>query len=646
MRLASVFSDHAVLQAQQNISIWGDCLAAAEIEVTLAGRSAHTTAGSDGRWCLELPPLSPGGPFELVATCQAQGTEVRVQDVLVGELWLASGQSNMDMVVEKASDAQAEIAAADFPLLRIFTVAQALGRGISADVQGRWKVCSPREAAGFSAVAYHFGRKVTGSLGVPVGVVVSAWGGTVAQAWTSGEGLASEAGAAADSAELQRFLAQVPERAEAEYRQARERFLAALPQDAGNLGVKQGWADPHFEDSRWKLMDLPRIWFDAGYETNGVFWFRRAVDVPAAWVGRDLELSLGPLDKNDDTYAGGLRVGGITWAENPDSWKTPRVYLVPGSAVTSARLLIALRIMSQYTGGGTSGPARAMFVRPADDQEGAAISLAGPWRVAIEQDFGRVRGPGEPAPPAGPNVPSMLFNTMIAPLARLKLRGFLWYQGESNDGDTARYYRLFPLLIRDWRRVFGQGDLPFLFVQLANYQRGRPQRVADDSRWAEIREAQSLARQLPATAMAVAIDVGDSTDIHPKNKKAVGERLALAALATVYGRQVAYLGPRWDTWTGHRQGAVVTFTEALGLRFCGAASGFAVAGADQVFYPARARTVGQTVQLSCAEVAQPAAVRYGWEDDPTCTLENAAGLPAEPFRTDRWPLGWARNQVV
>lgn len=639
MRLATIFSDNAVLQRDKPLPVWGWSTPGDEVIVTLADKTAKTVAAADGRWSAVLPALPAGGPHELVA----RGSQTAAShSVLVGDVWLCSGQSNMDWTLEKSSDADTEARRADLAALRMFTVAQKTGRGQALEAEGVWKVCTPRNAPEFSAVAYHFGRELHRELGVPIGLIVSAWGGTTAQAWTSGEGLASEAGAAADSRELADFLAQIPERAEAEFQAARVRFLAALPQDAGNRGFAEGWAKPVFDDSAWKTMALPRIWFDAGYETNGVFWFRRSVGLPAAWIGKDLELSLGALDKNDDTYVNNTRVGGMTWAENPDSWKAPRVYRVPG-ALATANLVVALRIMSQYTGGGTGGPAKAMLVRPWGSDE-AGLPLTGDWRFAIEQDFGRVRGPGEPAPPVGPNIPSMLYNQMIAPLVPTALRGVIWYQGESNDGDTARYYSLFPLLIRDWRRHWGQ-ELPFLFVQLANYQRGRPTRVADDSRWAEIREAQGRARSLPATAMAVALDIGDSHDIHPKNKKDVGLRLARAALATVHGLPIPYCGPSFAGLEGQGQDLVVRFDHAEGLRSRTAeVLGFAVAGADRVFFAARARVEGPTVRVWSTAVLDPAAVRYGWEDDPECSLENREGLPAEPFRSDAWPVG-ADHQV-
>ncbi|MEI8093876.1 MAG: sialate O-acetylesterase [Spirochaetales bacterium] len=642
IRLATIFSDNAVLQRDRPVPVWGWSAPEDAVRVTLAGQRLETVAAADGRWSVTFEPLAAGGPYELRAEGKAPGAGEAASKVLVGEVWLCSGQSNMDWTLEKSLDAEAHARAADLPSLRLFTVAQKTGRGLAAEVEGSWQVGTPRNAPAFSAVAYHFGRRLHRELGVPLGLVVSSWGGTTAQAWTSGEGLASEAGAEADSRELAAFLEQIPERAEADYQAARKRFLAALPQDAGNRGLAEGWADAAFDDSAWKSMELPRIWFDAGYETNGVFWFRREVTLPAAWQGRDLELSLGALDKNDDTYVNGARVGGMTWAENPDSWKAPRVYRVAGPLATG-RLVVALRIMSQYTGGGTGGPAKAMFVRPWGSDE-PGLALTGPWRFAIEQDFGRVRGPGEPAPPIGPNIPSMLYNQMIAPLVPMALRGVIWYQGESNDGDTARYYTLFPLLIRDWRRVWGQ-QLPFLFVQLANYQRGRPQRVADDSRWAEIREAQSRARTLPATAMAVALDVGESLDIHPKNKEAVGQRLARAALATVYGQNVAYRGPSFSGLEIAGSALVVTLDQAQGLRSRTAdVQGFAVAGADRVFHEATASIEGARVRVASPRVARPVAVRYGWEDDPVCTLENADGLPAEPFRSDSWPVG-ADHQV-
>jgi len=434
-------------------------------------------------------------------------------------------------------------------------------------------------------------------------------------------------------------MADTPEQAMARYTAALVLARASLPQDAGNRGLAEGWAEFDHPDGDWKTMTLPTYWSMAGHATNGVFWFRRIVDIPEDWAGYDLLLGLGAADKNDDTYFNGQRVGGMTWAQNIDSWKTLRHYTVPAKLVRRGRNVIAVRVMSNYTGGGLVGPGSDMNLRPAGQVQ-TPIALQGEWRYKIEQDFGLVKGIVVPAVPLGQNLPTSLFNAMIAPLIPYAIRGAIWYQGESNAADAARYHTLFPTLIRDWRRRWGIGPFPFYFVQLANYGQANATPESDDSRWAELREAQSATRALANTGMAVTIDIGQADDIHPLNKRDVGLRLALNAMAMDYGQKVPHRGPCYRSLRKEENVLRLDFDHAQGLTGRdGKVLGFAVAGEDRVFHAAVARIEGSSVLASSPKVAAPLAARYGWADCPNCTLYNAAGLPAEPFRTDNWPVG-------
>ena len=635
MRLSKVFSDNMVLQRDVPVPVWGWAKAGEAVTIELAGHTAQTQAGADGRWMVSLPAMNAGGPHTLVA----RGAKtVTAENVLVGEVWICSGQSNMEWVLELARDAKAETAAADFPAIRMFTIPRKFSRGSVEDIEGAWKVCTPGDAASFSAVAYFFGRELHRRLGVPVGLINSSWGGTVAQTWVSRECLTAEPELGVYIEELKRTLDLPEDAAEKAYQKARQDFLTKLPLDAGNRGFVEGWAGLDFDDAKWKNMELPQYWQSAGHRTNGVFWFRLAVEIPAAWAGHDLQLNLGAVDKSDDTYFNGQRVGGMTWAENEDSWKTMREYVVPAKWVRPGCNVIAVRVLSNYTGGGIVGPGPAMLLRPQNLPGAKPIALTGAWRFQIEQDFGPVATPVQPAPPKGQNVPTMLFNNMLAPLIPYALRGAIWYQGESNADDAARYYTLFPALIRDWRRLWKLGDFHFFFVQLANYNRQNSARDSD-SRWAEVREAQAAARALPNTGMAVAIDIGEPNDIHPRNKQDVGLRLALNALALTYGQKVEHCGPRFRAMKKEQGALRLEFDHAVGLTTRDATlPGFVVAGEDRIFHAATAHMKGTSIVVSSPQVPSPVAARYGWADCPTCTLCNAAGLPAEPFRTDRWPV--------
>jgi sialate O-acetylesterase len=636
MRLARLFSDNMVLQRDVPAPVWGWAKAGESVTVEMAGNTARTQAGADGKWTASLPAMKAGGPHTLVA----RGAKtITVENVLVGEVWICSGQSNMEWPLEQARNAKVEMAAANYPEIRMFNVPRFLSRTAAEDIQGSWRVSSPVDAGTFSAAAYFFGRELHRRLGVPVGLINSSWGGTVAQTWVSREGLSSEPALSVYIGELKRSL-DVPEKeAEKAYLATRAEFLTKLPQDQGNRGLAEGWANLEYDDKNWKTMELPQYWQSAGHATNGVFWFRLIVDVPAAWAGHDLQLNLGAVDKSDDTYFNGQRVGGLTWAETTNSWKTPREYVVPAKAVRPGRNVIAVRVLSNYTGGGIVGPGTAMLLLPKNLPGAKFIELDGRWRYQIEQDYGPVRTPAEPAPAMGQNVPTVLFNSMISPLVPYALRGAIWYQGESNADDAARYHTLFPTLIRDWRRCWKMNDMSFFFVQLANYGQNAA-KESDDSRWAELREAQAAARALPHTGMAVAIDIGEPNDIHPRNKQDVGLRLALNALAMTYGQKVEHCGPQYRALKKENGALRLEFDHADGLTARdGEVKGFAVAGKDRVFHVAAARVDGKSVVVSSPQVPSPVAARYGWAECPTCTLYNAAGLPVEPFRTDNWPVG-------
>ncbi len=636
MKLVALFSDGMVLQREIPIPVWGWDTAGATVTVELAGNTARAIAGPDGYWKAILPALPAGGPHVLVVRGSQQA---EVRDVLVGEVWLCSGQSNMEWPLSMCANGKAEAAAADFPQIRLFTVTKQAARVPARDVSSTWFVCTPECAAEFSGVGYFFGRELHRRLGVPIGLIHTSWGGTPGQAWTSREAVESDPALRGYAEELHKLLQESPEQIRVRCQRLRADFLRQLPQDKGNRSHAEGWNTCAHDDSGWPTMRLPNYWASAGHPTNGVFWFRLAVDVPPAWAGRPLQLELGAIDKSDETYFNGQRVGGLSWMEDAAAWFTPRVYNVPGALVNGGRNVIAVRVVSNYTGGGLPGPAGVMKLRVADDPGTAPISLAGAWRYCMEQDFGRITKPVQPALPVLQELPSMLFNAMIAPLVPYALRGVIWYQGESNVHDARQYRTLFPVMIRDWRRRWEQGDFPFYFVQLANYAADPATATAIESRWAELREAQAETRHLPNTGMAVTIDIGEAGDIHPRNKLDVGLRLARLALAQIHGQPVTCRGPRFRAAQREEGALRVRFDHAEGLRSqCAAIAGFMVAGEDRIFHPAEARIDGMTVVLTSARVPAPVAARYGWADAPVCTLQNGDGLPAEPFRTDVWPM--------
>ncbi len=639
MRLAALFTDHAVMQQGKPIPVWGWDTAGQVVTVEFAGQSAQATAGVDGTWRATLPALAAGGPHTL--TVYGSDT-LTIRDVLVGEVWLCSGQSNMQMTLGTVCDAEAEVAAADYTAMRLFTVPNMTAAAPADDVQAQWSVCSPEIAGGFSAVGYFFGRELYRRLGVPVGLINSSWGGTIAEAWTSREGLLTEPALRDIVAYYERSL----ENMDATMAEYQDRLAAweeaRQPKDPGNTGLARGWAADESPDGDWHAMQAPQSWQNAGLDFSGVLWFRKEVEIPAAWAGRELMLSLGPCDKSDITYFNNVPVGGMSIQERADAWCQPRVYPVPGALVRAGKNLIAVRIFSHIYAGGFIGSAEQMHLAPAGLPDATPISLAGSWQYAVEHNFGKVPFAAPPTPPPGagdPNSPFALYNGMIAPLVPFALRGAIWYQGESNAGQPYLYRTLFPALIRDWRRVWGQDDLAFHFVQLANYMARSA--TPCESRWAELREAQLLTLQLPHTGMAVAIDIGDGDDIHPRNKQDVGLRLALNALVSTYGQSgITPCGPLYASAQVEDAAVRLVFDQLGGglIAQDGPLTGFAIAGDDRHFVWADAIIDGDTVVVSSPRVPQPRAVRYAWGDNPACNLYNRAGLPASPFRTDDWPI--------
>ena len=641
IRLASLFSDHAVLQCEKPLPVWGWCdPPGTRVSVQLAGHKAETVSDPDGRFEATLPALSSGGPYEL--RVEGGGANCVARDVLLGEVWFCSGQSNMEWPVHLSQNADTEIAAANHPNLRLFTVEKMALPETPEDVTGRWAPCTPDAVRLFSAVGYFFGRDLQRALDVPVGLINSSWGGTRIEAWMSRSALAADPELHPD---LEAYE-QAPTNVDAVLAYAD--WLSRLPDDPvkreqrymrpdpGNEGFGFGWASSTCDGAKWQTMNLPGRWQDHGHDFNGALWFRREVTIPAAWAGRDLALHLGAIDKHDITYFNGEQVGATSWETNAP-WAVPRCYTVPGRLVQPERAVIAVRVFSYAWHGGITGPANMMTLRPVDDATARPIALTGAWRYRIEHVFGRIEPPQAPLGAGNPNSLHILYDSMLAPLLPCAIRGAIWYQGESNTGASWRYRRLLPRMIADWRQAWKQEDLWFLIVQLANFNPSPTS--SDKSAWAELREAQTMALALPHTGLAVAIDIGDELDIHPRNKQEVGRRLALCALAQTYGRPVDYSGPRYTSWLAKDAAAHILFEhtgKGLSTADGGPVRGFDIASHDRVFHAAEATLAGNEVIVQSTAVTKPAAVRYAWADSPVCNLTNSAGLPAVPFRTDDW----------
>jgi sialate O-acetylesterase len=579
------------------------------------------------------------GPLQLTV----QGTNRLVfSDVWIGEVWLASGQSNMEMSVHASAGADTGLASGCAGL-HWFQVSHATSLTPSSNVNGSWAACTPATAAAVSGVAYYFARELQHSLGVPIGIIQAAWGGTPAEAWTPRAALSADPALSPLVAALDR-AANDPARSQELQRRLREWESKAFVQDSGNRGETQGLARQWGNRSAgWETMTIPQVWEKSGLQMDGAVWFQRDLVLPETWAGTPLTVSLGPLDDFDVTYWNGEKIG-ATGIETPQFWSTPRRYVVPAKLVRPGRNLIAVRIFDRGGDGGFAGAPEQLYVQPSTGAL-APISLAGTWSYKIERRVAPVTVDWHARPTLlgadEPSSPTVLWNAMVAPVTPTPIAGVIWYQGESNVGRASEYQRLFPSLIRAWRQAWNAPALPFLFVQLPNYEGSPSERsqTLGNSSWADLREAQTAALRLPRVGMAVAIDIGESKEIHPHNKREVARRLAQIATQDVYARGGFATGPRYESARREGRGMRVRFgSVAHGLCTTDGAppKGFIVAGADRVWHRADAVIEDLAVVVSSPDVTQPTAVRYAWENDPVATLRDLADLPAAPFRTDAW----------
>ena len=634
IKLSPIFSDNMVLQQQTQAPIWGESKPNKEIVITTSWDQKKYTVQADarGKWNTKVTTPAAGGPYDIIIS---DGKKVKLSNVLIGEVWVCSGQSNMEMQVEgwgKVMNYQQEKEEADnYPNIRFLLVEKATSPLPINDIKAAgngWQVCSSKSVADFSAAGYFFGRDLHKYQNVPIGLIDTSWGGTYIETWTSKEALATMP----DMQKKLDVLKELPissEDREKKFHSDVEDWKKEIEKiDKGFVDGRAVWTVTDFEDSAWKTMKVPGLMQEQGLKGfNGIVWFRKTIDIPAKWEGKELTLNVGVIDDNDFTYFNGVQVG------HTEGWMSPRSYKIPKELVKSGKAVIAVRVMDTGGTGGINGsPENISLHRSQSD----TIPLAGDWKYQISLNIKDI--PQMPVNTANePNIPGFLFNAMLNPLIPYSIKGAIWYQGEANTGQAYQYRELMPLMIKDWRDRWGY-DFPFYMVQLASFT--AQQTAPVDATWAELREAQTRTLHLANTGMAVTIDIGDAFDIHPKNKQEVGRRLALAARAQTYGEKIPYSGPMYDTYQmeGNKIRIYFKHTDG-GLKTANneVIKGFTIAGVDHKFHWADAVIEGNTIVVSSPEVAFPIAVRYAWADNPICNLYNGANLPASPFRTDDWP---------
>ncbi len=612
VKVARIFSDHMVLQRDINAPVWGTANPGEKVVVEIDGLVTSTITDKDGKWKVFLPVFEAGGPHEMIVKGE---NEIRFTEVLFGDVWVASGQSNMEWRLENSNNAEVEITNAKYPNIRLFTVPRSMGKIPKNDLEGgQWDKCSPEKAGEFSAVAYFFGRELHDDLNIPIGLINCSWGGTVAEAWTSSEMLKT----LPDFMELVNELEDGPDwetDINADIQRSDDKRAII---NSSFRGLEEGVHKINYNSNVWPVVIAPN-WEE---ELEGIVWMRKVIEIPKEFKGKEIRFDLGRIENHATVYFNEEELG-TTGSPHFSE------FTVPAQLVRAGKNVIAIRLLHRWSVPNFHGPEERMKLYAPN---GAVLeNLAGPWKymTGLEPEFPEVIG--------YQNHTSSLFNGMLFPIIPFGIKGVIWYQGESNADRAYQYRTLFQAMIEDWRIHWGIGYFPFLFVQLANFMDIPEQPVEDD--WAELREAQLMALRLPKTGMAVTIDIGEMFDIHPRNKQDVGKRLALAARNIAYGEDIEYSGPLYKSMEINGREIEISFNHVgKGLKMEGEKlTGFQIAGKDHRFYWGEALIVGGKVFVSSEKVNEPVAVRYGWAKNPECNLYNKNGLPASPFRTDDWP---------
>jgi sialate O-acetylesterase len=621
--LPSFFTDNMVLQQKSTVPFWGESDGKSITIITSWDKKTYKTVVTKGKWNVILKTPVYGGPYTITIN---DGTIKILNNILIGEVWLCSGQSNMEMPLEgwgKINNFKQEVETANYPQIRLLQaehIESTLPLSTLKVQHDGWNVCSPKTVADFSATAYFFAKKIYNEKKIPIGLIHSSWGGTLIEAWTSSGALTTihDFDAEIEAMKSETSKDALLNKYTADMGVWNQKLASA---DKGFQNEKAIWTTDNFDDSSWKTMPLPAFFENKGLSNfDGVVWFRKKFTISDNTV--DFSLSYF-ADDDDMIWINGNYIG------ETKGYNIERHYTIPSKFLKKGENTITIRVFDGAGNGGVYGDEN-FSLKSAKE----TILLAGDWKYSIGANSKDL--PVKPYLAQGQNRPSAIYNAMIAPLLDYKIKGVIWYQGESNAERAYQYQTLFPMLINDWRAKFKDKNLPFFFVQLANYKQRKEQPAASD--WAELREAQFLTLKLPNTGMAVITDIGNAEDIHPKNKQDVGGRLANIALAKVYNTKIDYSGPLYKSYTIKFNTVIIDFNFNENIKAKeGVLKGFSIAGSDQKFYWADAKIVNGKVEVYAQSVPNPVAVRYNWADNPDGNLTNVSGLPASSFRTDVWP---------
>lgn len=616
--LPKIFADNMIVQRNTPIPVWGTAKANEEIEIRFNKQVKKTKADQNGKWMVRLDNETAGGPYKLTI----KGSNfIAYENVLVGEVWLCSGQSNMEWSVAQSNDFKKELASANNPMIRHIKIDREINSlpQIELNSSNSWQVCDSSTIGGFTAAGYFFAKNIYNELKIPIGLINASWGGTNIETWISREGFES-------SDEFKEMIAGMPKVSLDSLSKLRikgfDKRIETLQGAKINAAVATGFKEAGYDDSKWPELNQPELWEQQSLgEFDGVVWLRKSIVLSADECKKEAVLELSTIDDDDVTFLNGVELG------STNSWDTFRKYAIPSGVLKEGINVIAIRVTDNGGGGGIYGNPEDLKLSIGSSH----IPLNGQWKFQVEAIKRSVNEN---------SFPSLCYNAMINPLIPFAFKGVLWYQGEANAPRAYQYRTTFPLMINDWREKWNQGDFPFYFVQLASfYTKGNSN---EGCGWAELQEAQNMTLSLPKTGMVVTTDlVTNPRDIHPTNKQDVGKRLSAIALNNVYQKQMVCSGPRYKSMEINGNKVVVTFDEiGSGLSTpdkYGYVKGFEMAGEDQVFHYAMAYIKDNKVIIFSDKVPNPVAVHFSWIGDASeSNLYNKEGFPAVPFRTDEW----------
>ena len=644
LKLPSLIGDNMLLQQKTTAKIWGKANPGSKIDVSASwNTNGKAIAGKDGKWSVNLLTPEAGGPYTI--TISGKDTAIVVKNVLIGEVWFCSGQSNMEMPlagwppVDTVMHSSITISSALIPEIRLFNMQKNTSGVPVDDCTGRWEVSTPETVKQFSATAYFFGKKLYSDLHIPIGLIESAWGGTPSESWTSAASLENagefmtDIKAISESAPLQaEYKSWLDTHKQLELKPVGDDQWKGLSFNDENIPSSE------FNDSIWPVMTLPTLFEKVIGEFDGAVWFRKTIDLPQSMNGKELVLSLGPIDDMDRTYFNGELIGSH---EASGFWQADRNYEIPASLVKPGANVISVRVLDNQGGGGIYGSPEKMKLSLKGDPK-LFIPLKGDWKYQpvaelignrfyifdiVKNEFLTSKRPAL----LSPYSPTVLFNAMVHPVVPYSIKGAIWYQGEANVGRAGQYAKIFPAMIQDWRTAWGIKDFPFYFVQIAPYVYSG----ADSTESGFLREAQEKALDLAKTGMVVTLDIATVMNIHPPFKKEVGERLALLALNNEYGMKVPCMGPVYKSMSASAGTIKLQFDnvgEGL-IAKNGKLKEFEIAGQDGRYVAANAKIVNKEVHVSSPLVREPVSVRYCWRNSAEASLFNKEGLAAWQFRT-------------